>query len=92
MEKERSQKQDRRAVLFLGPESSNEKRLAKDGGQRSKKWDRQTVPFLGPHLLLSKRRPEKYYEQEDDYAEDSEQNEPGEFEGSPFMRLALHDM
>ena len=59
------------------------KRLATDSGQRSQKWDT---------AFATKRRKEKYYEQEDDYAEDSEQNEPGEFEGSPFMRLALHDI
>ena len=91
MEKERSQKQDRRAVPFLGPESSNEKTCY---GQ----WP--AVPKMGPpdgphfwdRILLQNVRKEKYYEQEDDYAEDSEQNEPGEFEGSPFMRLALHDI
>ncbi len=67
------------------------KRIAKDSRQRSQKWDRQTVPFLGPHLLQNIQK-RKYDEQEDDYDEDSEQNESGEFEGSPFMRLALHDM
>ena len=77
-------------VPFLGPESSNEKTCY---GQ----WP--AVPKMGPSggpifgtAFATKRRQEKYYEQEDDYDEDSEQNEPGEFEGSPFMRLALHDM